>query len=473
MRLFFLKNILLYIFLGIISCSFSQSSLKLKKGTVVDSLHVPGNLESLYSIYLPKSFNLNKKWPVLFGFNSKGNSKELVKLFSSAAEELGYIIAVADYPEKLKSIKDRVSHISLFTNYVSSLFPIDRRRMYVFGVDDDAFVSSLIPIAFNEFSGVIAINNSYHYTDFIKLRKDFSYQGVINNKNFRYQNFIKIKKDLNQKAIDANLYVYKGDEELPPQSILTSIVISFTLQDMLKGKIETDSIWVKKQFMKEQVAAYELLEEKSFYKAYNELSRIRKRYHWFFDTSKLKVQQKKIRKTGEYKKEKRSKSKYDNQEIFLRELLRLSLEEDVALKQYENLGWWRYKIDELNKMEATQKKYASNMAIRVNRFLNQLVSDYKKSNVLVESEKEIFLNILSTIMNPEDYESYINIISLCAIDQDLQTSLFYLEKMLQNGYIDFDNLYTIQGTLNLKISKEYNVLIKKYLGKSKYYSFIN
>ncbi|RKM92427.1 hypothetical protein D7036_22825, partial [Aquimarina sp. BL5] len=77
--------------------------------------------------------------------------------------------------------------------------------------------------------------------------------------------------------------------------------------------------------------------------------------------------------------------------------------------------------------------------------------------------------ILSTIVDKNDFESYRKIISLSAIDQDNATALFYLEKMLQNGYKELESLYNIEGTLALRISKEYNNVIKKYLKTSKYF----
>ena len=41
--------------------------------------------------------------------------------------------------------------------------------------------------------------------------------------------------------------------------------------------------------------------------------------------------------------------------------------------------------------------------------------------------------------------------------------------MLKNGYKEVDSLYEIEGTLGLKITKDYNWLIKKYLGESRYF----
>ena len=55
------------------------------------------------------------------------------------------------------------------------------------------------------------------------------------------------------------------------------------------------------------------------------------------------------------------------------------------------------------------------------------------------------------------------------MDNDYPTALFYLEEMLKNGFKDLNALYEIEGTLGLKFSREYNWIIKKYLGKSRYF----
>ncbi|KAA1246038.1 hypothetical protein [Aquimarina sp. RZ0] len=469
------KKSLFFIFLCVVTCSFSQDELKLQKGIVINSLGVPTKEGSHYSIYLPTSFDLTKQWPVLLGFDSTGNTRNLTALFSQAAEALGYVIVVSNFSENLKTIQDKTNYVAFFTNHILSLLPIHDRRVYVFGNGEDAPLNSLIPLIYREFNGVIAMNNSYYYSESIEVKKNFSYAGVISDKNFRYQDFINIKRYLKRKAITSDVYVYDNDQEkLPPEDLLQKVLTSFTLQDMLKGKIAVDSVWVQKQYQKQQNEVNLLIEKKSFIKAYDELKRMRSWYHLFFEIDTLKEQQKRIRKVSDYKKLKRLKSRYNNQEIFLQATLLMSLEEDVEFKQYENLGWWQYRVEELNKLIATRERHSSNMAIRILGYLKDLISQYKiKSTTKKEKviDKKIFLNVLSTIIDPQDFDSYKAIMYLSSIDQDKQTALFYLEKMLQNGYKDIEGLYTIEGTLALKISREYNALVKKYLGTSKYHSY--
>ncbi|WP_299213739.1 hypothetical protein [uncultured Aquimarina sp.] len=451
---------------------YGQSALKLKKGKVIDSLSVPSSEGSYYSIYLPKSFDLNKSWPILFGFDSNNNANNITTLFSKAAEELGFVVVVTNFSKK-SSINDKSKYVAFFMEHIFSLFPIQKRRVYVLGIGNDGPLNSLLPLVYKEFNGVIAVGNSYYYNESVKVRRDFSYIGMVGNKNFRYQDFFNTKKYLRRKAITSDVYTYQGNEELPSEDLMVKALTSFTLQDMLKGKIQTDSIWVKNIFKKDFDEVALLKTQGKYVEAYDELTRMRSKYRLFFDVDQLKEEQKVIRKVDSYKKEKRLRSKYHTKEKLLRQTFILSLEEDIELNQYDNLGWWQYRMSELDKLTKNKEKYASTMVLRIKDFLKNVLIDYKKDTVKEEKEidRKIFVNILSTIVDKNDFESYRKIISLSAIDQDNTTALFYLEKMLQNGYKELEPLYNIEGTLALRISKEYNNVIKKYLGTSKYFMF--
>lgn len=45
---------------------------------------------------------------------------------------------------------------------------------------------------------------------------------------------------------------------------------------------------------------------------------------------------------------------------------------------------------------------------------------------------------------------------------------YYLEEMLKNGYKDEQGVHSIEHTAILRITPEFNELVKKYLGTSRY-----
>ncbi|MHA7058257.1 hypothetical protein ACWGOQ_0013625 [Aquimarina sp. M1] len=466
----FMKFIMICTLMCSISYSYSQSTLTLKKGVVVDSLTVPSS-EGVFSVYLPKSFDLQKAWPIFFGFDSTKSMSSLTHLFSKSAERHGYIVVVSNYGENL-SVNDKSNYVALFMKHIVSLFPIQNKRMYVFGIGKDAPLNSSLPILYKQFNGVIAIGDGYDYSLKLNRNRDFSYIGIVGDQNFRYVDFLDTRTYLRKKGISSEVYTHRGNEEWPSERIIDKAFSYFTLEAIAKDNIPKDSVWIS-HIYKKDLKDVQLLTAKSKYlEAYDQLVRMRDKYSFFLDVDELKEEQKTIRKIKGYKKEKRLRSKYHNQEIFLRQTFILSLDEDVELSQYDNLGWWQYRMSELDILRKTNEKYASDMVIRIKGYLKNMITMYKKA---IAKEKDnidskIFLNILGTIVDKNDFESYKNIISLSVMDQDSGTALFYLEKMLQNGFRELEALYTIEGTLPLRISKEYNNIIKKYLGTSKYFS---
>ena len=455
-----------------ITSLYSQGTLRLKKGVVVDSLTTPST-KGVFSLYLPKAFDLEKAWPILFGFDSKSNMSSLTHLFKQSAEEEGYIVAVSNYGEKL-SVKDKSTYIRKFLTHMISLFPIQEKRMYVLGMQEDAPLNTSLPLVFQQLNGVVAIGNSYDFYGKIFKQKNFSFIGIIDDTNFRYADFINTNKYLKQKGISATLYTYEDRSGMVPEDIVSNILPDFTLDAIRRGSIPKDSSWISKRYEKDLRKIQLLEQQEEYLQVYDALERIENRYHLFFDLTTIKEEQKRIRKIKTYKQQKRLQNKYLSQEKYLKQTFLLSLGEDINGKKYDNLGWWQYEMAELDKLTKTKERYAKGMVWRIKGYLKNTLLEYKqllsdKENELLD--KKIFLNIMSTIIDEKDYDSYKNIISLSTQDGDIETALFYLEKMLKNGYKNIERLYDIDGTLFLRISKEYNVIIKKYLGTSKYFSF--
>ena len=108
------------------------------------------------------------------------------------------------------------------------------------------------------------------------------------------------------------------------------------------------------------------------------------------------------------------------------------------------------------------------VAHRILGFIDYKIEDFLFLNTQRLIPQRIFVNVLNTLLHPEESQSYLNIISLSAQDKDYNTAYFYLEELLKQGYGDYESLYEIPNTELLKIKPTYNQLIKSYLGKAKF-----
>ena len=137
---------------------------------------------------------------------------------------------------------------------------------------------------------------------------------------------------------------------------------------------------------------------------------------------------------------------------------------------FQNVGWWAYQIDELQKIKENANEARSNMAYRLHGYLDFLskreFDAIHKSKAPLDTK--IFISVLRTAIRKDDPEAYFAIISLASLDGDNETALLYLEDLLKTGYSNMDELYSIDGTLGLRITPEFNELIKEYLGEARF-----
>lgn len=445
--------------------------MTLKKGTVIDSLAINDSIAETFSLYLPSNFSSERTWPVLFVFDSDGRGRSATQLLRLAAEEQGYILAASNDISTDSSLVNNVKVGTRLMNRVFSLLPIDRDGIYAAGFSEGAKAASALPTVFPELKGVIAIGDTWLNPDFIKKGANFSFIGLVGYKDYR--NFVleETTDFLERAGLSAVLYKYEGGHEWPNRDMAGNALAGLTLQAMVKG-FRTKDLELVETFYQNDVETAESLRRKMEpYKAYQYLEKMKSRYDLYGKKRDLNQRLKSIRGERIFKQQRRAYNRANFKEEELIDLYVYYFTEDVQTANFENLGWWSQQVKELEEMQEGEKQAEAEMAFRLEGLLESLAnitfSDLKEANASIDPL--IFTAILQTIFDKEDPKGYMNIISLSAQDGDYYTARLYLEDLLKTGYKDVESLYNIPGTLDLKLSPEYNELIKKYLGESKYY----
>ena len=200
------------------------------------------------------------------------------------------------------------------------------------------------------------------------------------------------------------------------------------------------------------------------------LDLMEEKYKSFISLTEIRTKQDQLARSRNYTQQKREQQVITEKEARLMDDFIFYLEEDIRTANFENLGWWNYQKNQLDSL-AQRNNAEAKMALRLKDFINEYVwikrRDLKKKRTPLESK--LVANMIQTIFDPHAYEAYRNIISLSAQDSDFPTAYFYLEEMLKHGYTNIENLYNIEGTLGLRLTPQYNEIIEKYLGTSKFY----
>ena len=466
-----MKKLILVLALFSLHAGFSQE-LTLRKGVVIDTLSINDSIAETYSIYLPTTFNPEKTWPVIFVFDSNGRGSRAAQLFRQAAEEQGYIIAASNNIGEKETLLNNVKIGTRLINTVFNYFPIDNNMVYTSGFGEGARVASVMPTAFPVIKGVLAIGDVWVNVDYIKNEAKFFFLGMAGYKDHKFNSVLETAQFLKRAKLQSEFYPYDGGGEWPPADVLNNAIGTLTLGAMAKGHRPKDLGMVENLYEAELESVEGLRRGMQFYKAHQLLELMDSKYAVYGKSSQLKEKMQELRKERLYKNQSRDYSNAAAKEADLLDRYYYFFNEDVSSANFENLGWWSQQIKELQDLQVSNNIAEAEMAHRLEGELRDMAKtgflDLKEAKVAIDPM--IFTAILQTIFDKQDPEGYRNIISLSAQDGDYFTALLYLEDLLKTGYKDLESLYDIPGTLDLKMSPEYNSLVKQYLGTSKYYN---
>lgn len=462
-----MKKIIFFMFL---SLQLSAQEFLVKKGVVVDDLKVSDTLEESYALYLPTSYQNERPWPVLFIFDPEGRGKTAAQLFQTTAEEQGYIIASSNAISRQKDLEQNVLSAAKLMQRIAQVVPIDSRQIVTVGAMAGARVASSIPLVFDNILGAVAVGDHWVDLELLDKNKNFAFIGIVGDEQFSGSGMKNTANRLSRLRNPSQVYTYDGDEEWPQPGILNSAVGSITLEAMRRKFRPVDPELVERLYKQDLGRVNKLMSLNQLVTAHGLLEIMEEKYSGFISPVEIKAKQDQLSRSRNFNQQAREQNTLSQKEARLRDDFIYYLEEDIRTANFENLGWWNYQKKQLDSL-ARKSDAEGKMALRLEDFISEYVRLTLKdmNGKRMPAENKLVANIIRTIFDPRAYEAYRNIISLSAMDADFPTAYFYLEEMLKHGYDNLENLYNIEGTLGLRLTPEYNQIIEKYLGTSKFY----
>lgn len=461
---------LLLLFLSVtFYCGGQQISLK--KGAIIDAIPVNDSISETFALYIPTSFDTSKTWPIVFVFDMEGRGKQVVGMFREAAENQGYILAASNNTNDSITLTKNVLISNRMFSSVYSLLPIKKDRIYTGGFSGGARLASIIPTFVKGVKGVISCGSTVANEEVLSVKNRFHFIGIVGTEDYNYQPMLDSQKILNKLKFPNQLLVFEGGQEWPKSSYLEKAMEIFTLTAMANNTEEKDENYVDASYNKNLGEVSTLLTSEKPILANKLLAEMTSVYGNLKSTDTLKLSAKTIRKTKLFKTQNRSQNAAFFKENFIMDEYSYLLEEDVRSYNFNNLGWWKYQMEELVKYDKRYNAYEKQMGRRLKSYLNALIADnidYIKSQTSIDEEALLFLWMVHTITDAENHSAYLKIISLSSKVEDYGTALFYLEELLKTGYSNTKELYALEHTALLRIAPEFNVVVAKYLKNARY-----
>ncbi len=448
----------------------SAQEYTVKKGVVVDSLKVSDTLNESFSLYLPLQFEGKKEWPVIFIFDEEGRGKSAAQLFKTAAERQGYLIISSNAISSENDLLENLHAADRLVRSATLSLPIDIKQVTAAGSMDGAKVATSIPFIYNGILGVIAVGNQWMNPGLLDSKNGFAFIGVVGDEQYTAASMHLTANVLKKMKFPSYVYTYEGEKDWPDPSVINSAVGTLTLHAMRKGFRPKDARLVEELFQGDISIANELVSKVKLVDAHSFLELLKEKYKGLRSTNEVDEKLRQIQSSRNYQEQSREMEKVLEKENRLLNDFLYYFEEDVSTENFENLGWWNYQKIQLDSLSA-KGGAEGKMAKRIEDFIAELarthISQLEETHASLE--KKLLASMIVTIFDPTNYSAYRKIISLSAQDNDFGTALFYLEEMLKHGYRNTEGLYNIEGTLGLKLTPEYNMLVEKYLGAAKFH----
>lgn len=474
MRIFvWMKNRLaLLLFLAWNTTLLLAQTERLAKGAITDSLSVDSSPSESYALYLPTDFSMDKPWPIVFVFDLEGKGKMVLRLFQQAAQNHGYVLAASNSLRDTLSLSENILVANRMFNAVYALLPIQKGRIYTGGIYEGARFASFVPLFIKGVEGVVSWGGPIGNAEILSSKSPFVFVGIVDQENYNYPEMLNSEKLLNKLKFPNELLVAVDSSAIWEGAYIDKALSILTLTAMAKGTIAKDEWFINRTYEQRLAEINLAVGQVRLVDAYDQIQETLDIFRPLRDTDSLKGVQNSVRKEKLYKAQKRNEDNVFFIEALKKEDFAFALQEDVLTYNYNNLGWWKFQMEELKaKYEKSANVLEQRMGKRLEGFINALVEDAIDGQLLekrVNEEALMLLWMLKTVIAPKEYVYYKKIISKTTKINDFGTALFYVEELLKAGYTNKEELYRLEDTAILRITPEFNNIVAKYLQEARY-----
>lgn len=449
----------------------TAQEMTLNRGGITDSLNMPTTPGTI-ALYLPKNFNTSEQFPLLLVLEKDGKARQAIGAFREVAESHGYILASPNTKLDTLSVADQVIYLGKLGVDLKSILPVAPRRFYTAGFGVAGQLAALVPSFNKDIGGALGISAPIPSTEILDDDMPFYFIGIVGDEDFNFGNMKTLQKKLDSKGLPHHLLVFDGGHTWPEQSYIKKALQLFDAYAMKQGNLARDPEFLEESLEFQLREIRQLLQRNEFIRAYEQMLGVYRVYEdQGMNLDSLKQELKKLKKDRRLKTQKRE---LENQ-LFLESLQQEDylyyLEEDLSTANFNNIGWWRFQYENLLSQEGKKQGLEKQTTLRLAGYLNALAEDYiaeLKRDSVPDLGGLQFLYMLKTVIDPEDPQYYLDVISTASQVEDFGTALFYLEELLKRGYRDKEVLYSLPNTALLRITPEYNDIIDEYFDDPRY-----
>lgn len=158
---------------------------RLAPGEIHSGIEAVPDPTQTYELYLPKTFDPAKRWPLLLVFDPRSRGKVAAEIFVPAAERWGWIVASSNNTMSDGPWEPNVKAVNAMVPDLLERLPIDEKRIYATGFSGGAMLSWAFGQGPIDLAGVISVGGR-PFGAFTDDPPRFAFWGAAGTTDFNY-----------------------------------------------------------------------------------------------------------------------------------------------------------------------------------------------------------------------------------------------------------------------------------------------
>lgn len=433
------RNLYLIALIITISCSPASNPKELfmkrfKKGIIIDKVECKSTNDQSYCLYMPTSYDINKALPVIYAFDPHGDGHIPVALLKNIAEKLQYIVIGSNNIRNGLSPDNLNYSLEQLLNDTKVKIAIDTTRIYLAGFSGGARVACSLAQSLPGVKGVIACSAGFQPGN---TAPQFPFIGISSLGDMNYLEMKKLDESLRKLNANAQLILFDGKHEWPPETALNEALTILDLNAMKDNSVKPDKNRIAEVLNTNLQKVKQLKDNNhpdSLVKAYYLLKRSITVLDKLADVSKLKTLFTELEQKPDllqYFKEQSA------MEIFE------SKKQEEFMTAFENKKdeWWNVELKKLDIDSKDTHSLKSNTAKRLKGFIS--LSCYSYSNRALKTQNWKYAGLFTRIyqkVDPENPDSYYALACYYANTNQKEMAIVDLQNAIKYGFSNFNKL---------------------------------
>lgn len=441
------------------SCSNSQNKASKpfempKVGEVHTSISCARNHSHSYALYLPTSFNSDKRLPVIICFDSHAKGIEPVNLLKNAAEDYGFVLVGSNVSQNGMPFQDNLNHYDILLRDIIDNYHIDSSRIYLCGFSGGSRVAGNIALTKGNITGIIGCSAGLP-SAIPDMPKKFIYSGCAGTQDMNYAEMVENDETLDKSGFVHNLTIFDSTHAWPQKEKLEEAFLFILLQEMKSGKATKNPEIIKASYSKLLDAWKKEFNVANSYDEY----RIAKKVHDFFSG---------LTDISEYEK---TYETLKTNPVILQTIQKKTTENQTEKQKQEfyanamipqSFSWWTQEISKLNKpintSDAVEKFENKRLLEYISLCSYSVCSSFIHQNQWEALEKQIKIYALADNDNAEPEFLYA---MFYAHKNEAPNAMVHLEKAANLGFSDSNRILNNTDFNCIKSDIKYGEVMQK------------